>query len=123
MLSLLVSLGSDQVLVIGLEWEKRRIPFKVEVDLNTTTVESFRSELRGINTYHWQAWNDAALWCLNHNTNLEEALQWANRSINGGYGGFAADKNVTNISTKIRLLKKLDKPEELQNTINDTYVH
>ena len=100
-----------------MEWGEKRIPFKVEVDLNTTVVESFRSELRGINTYHWQAWNDAALWCLNHNTNLEEALEWANRSINGGYGGFAADKNITNMSTKIRLLRKLNKTEEVKNTV------
>ncbi len=108
---------TENSLVVGLEWGEKRIPFKVEVDLNTTVVESFRSELRGINTYHWQAWNDAALWCLNHNTNLEEALEWANRSINGGYGGFAADKNITNMSTKIRLLRKLNKTEEVKNTV------
>ncbi|CAM1347375.1 DUF2911 domain-containing protein [Tenacibaculum crassostreae] len=107
---------TENSLVIGLEWDKRRLPFKVEVDLNKTTVESFRSELRGINTYHWQAWNDAANWCLTHNTNLEEALEWANRSINGGYGGFAADKNLRNLGTKIRLLKKLNKTTELEAT-------
>ncbi|MGG5486513.1 DUF2911 domain-containing protein [Gaetbulibacter sp. PBL-D1] len=108
---------TESSLVVGLEWGEKRIPFTVEVDLNTTVVESFRSELRGINTYHWQSWNDAASWCLEHNTNLEEALQWVNRSINGGYGGFAADKNLTNISTKIRLLTKLNKTEEAKTTI------
>lgn len=108
---------TENSLVIGLEWGEKRIPFKVEVDLNTTVVESFRNELRGINTYHWQAWNDAALWCLKHNTNLEEALQWTNRSIDGGYGGFAADKNLTNMSTKIRLLRKLNKTEEAKTAI------
>ncbi|WP_431134651.1 DUF2911 domain-containing protein [Psychroserpens mesophilus] len=110
---------TENSLIIGLEWEKRRIPFKVEVDLNATTVSSFRSELRGINTYHWQAWNDAANWCLNHNTNLEEALEWVNRSINGGYGGFAANKNHRNLSTKIKLLEKLNKTTELQSTIKE----
>jgi tetratricopeptide (TPR) repeat protein len=108
---------TENSLVIGLEWGDKRIPFTVEVDLNTTVVASLRSELRGINTYHWQAWNDAALWCLNHDINLEEALLWVNRSINGGYGGFAADKNLTNMSTKIRLLKELNQYEEVQKTI------
>lgn len=108
---------TENSVVIALEWGEKRIPFKVEVDLNKTVVDSFRSELRGINTYHWQAWNDAALWCLNHNTNLEEALEWVNRSIDGGYGGFAADKNLTNMSTKIRLLRKLNKTEEAKTTI------
>ena len=110
---------TENSLIIGLEWADRRLPFKVEVDLNATTIESFRSELRGINTYHWQAWNDAANWCLNHDTNLEEALDWVNRSINGGYGGFAADKNLTNLGTKIKLLEKLNKTSDMQETIKE----
>ena len=108
---------TENSLVVGLEWDEKRIPFKVEVDLNKTVIESFRSELRGINTYHWQAWNDAALWCLNHNTNLEEALKWANRSINGGYNGFAGNENSANTITKLRLLKKLGKTTDFDNTI------
>ncbi len=111
---------TENSLVIGLEWGEKRIPFKVEVDLNNSVVGSFRDELRGINTYHWQAWNDAALWCLNHNTNLEEALSWTNRSIEGGYGGFAANKNITNLSTKMRLLKRLNYTDELNVVIEDT---
>jgi tetratricopeptide (TPR) repeat protein len=110
---------TESTVQIALEWANRRIPFTVGVDLNNTVVESFRSELRGINTYHWQAWNDAAAWCLRHNTNLEEALTWADRSINGGYGGFAADKNVTNMTTKARILKALNKSEALTATINE----
>lgn len=110
---------SENEVTIGLEWENIRLPFKVSVDINETVISSFRSELRGINTYHWQAWNDAALWCLNHDTNLEEALEWANRSINGGFNGFAADKNVTNLTTKARLLARLDRGTELDETIKE----
>ena len=102
---------------IALLWGNRMIPFKVSVDLNKTTVEKLRYELNGENTYHWQAWNDAALWCLQHNTNLEEALTWTNRSIKGGYGGFAAHNSFINLSTKIELLDALGKSEELEATI------
>ena len=109
----------ENELTIGLEWGEIRLPFKVEVDLNKTVVESFRSELRGINTYHWQAWNDAALWCLNHDTNLEEALTWANRSIEGGLNGFAADKNPSNVITKLRLLKRLNQIDSFEETFLD----
>ena len=112
----------DNSVTIGLEWADKRIPFVVSVDLNKTVVESFRNELRGINTYHWQAWNDAANWCLNHNTNLEEALEWANRSIDGGFHGFAANKNFTNLSTKLYLLKSLNRPELYKKVLEEMMV-
>ncbi len=110
--------SGEDAMIVGLEWAERRLPFTVSVDLNETVLNSFRSELRGINTYRWQAWNDAARWCLNHDANLEEALAWANRSIEGGYGGFAADMNITNLSTKVELLTRLGQTAEIDPTID-----
>ncbi|NOQ72514.1 MAG: DUF2911 domain-containing protein [Crocinitomix sp.] len=109
---------TDSSTVISLEWGDRRIPFQLSVDLNQTTIEKFRHDLNGENTYQWEAWNDAAAWCLKRNTNLEEALTWVNRSINGGYGGFAHNYNMTNFATKIMLQKALDKTEEMYETID-----
>lgn len=110
---------SENALTIGLEWGEQRIPFRVAVDLNQTVTESFRNELRGINTYHWQAWNDAALWCLEHDTNLEEALEWSNRSIAGGFNGFAANKNVRNMVTKLRILQRTGMEEAFAQTLKE----
>ncbi|WP_299223442.1 DUF2911 domain-containing protein [uncultured Psychroserpens sp.] len=109
----------EDAVEIALEWADKQIPFKVSVDLNTTVINSFRAELRGENTNRWQAWNDAASWCINRNINLEEALEWANRSINGGYGGFAANKNLTNVSTKFYALSKLNIKEQLSAMIEE----
>lgn len=111
---------TENTLQVALQWGEKSIPFTVEVDLNKTVVESFRNELRGVNTYRWESWNDAALWCLSHNTNLEEALEWANRSINGGYYGFGANKNLVNLSTKIMLLVALNRTEELKKTVQES---
>ncbi len=113
---------TDNSVVIGLEWAEKRIPFTVSIDLNETVLASLRNELRGINTYRWQAWNDAANWCLRRDTNLEEALTWAQRSIDGGYNGFGANKNLTNLTTKASLLNKLDRPDELSATIDEAQV-
>lgn len=110
---------TENSLDIALEWGEKRIPFTIGVDLNKTVIESFRYELLGINTYRWEAWNDAATWCLRHDTNLEEALDWANRSINGGYNGFAANKNASNLGTKARLLQKLGRTLALDQTISE----
>ena len=103
--------------IIALNWGDRQIPFTISVDLEKTCVEKFRYELNGNNTYRWQAWNDAAVWCLEHNTNLTEALEWVNRSINGGYGGFAAHRSFQNLSTKIELLDALGKTDELEDIL------
>lgn len=112
---------TDSSVLIALEWGEKRIPFTISVDLNKTVLENFRYELLGINTYRWEAWNDAARWCFDRNVNLEEGLSWANRSINGGYTGFAANKNFTNLSTKARLLVALNREEELNGTLKEMY--
>lgn len=112
---------TDSTLVVALEWEKLRVPISIEVDLNTTVVESFRYQLRGHTTNAWAAWNAAAQWCLSRNTNLEEALQWANRSIEGGFGGFRANKNFTNLSTKASILWQLNKKEESDRTLDEAF--
>lgn len=109
----------EDAMVIALEWADRRIPFRVTVNLAETVVASFRSELRGVNTYQWQAWDDAASWCMRHDTHLEEALTWADRSINGGYEGYAANKNFQNLTTKAQILEKLNRKEELAATISE----
>lgn len=102
---------------LALKWANRMIPFTIEVDLKQTTIEKLRYQLNGENTYQWEAWNDAALWCLHNNTNLEEALTWVNRSINGGFGGFAAHPSFINLSTKLEILDALAREEEFNNTI------
>lgn len=110
---------TDSTLTVALQWANKSIPFQVEVDLNKTVIASLRYELRGINTNRWEAWNDAASWCLRRNTNLEEALHWAERSISGGYGGFAANKNINNLSTKMGILNALDRKEEANKIIEE----
>lgn len=110
---------TDSTVVVALQWEETSIPLTLEVDLNKTVLSQFRSELRGINTYRWEAWNDAARWCLNRNINLEEALSWADRSINGGYGGFAANKNINNMQTKVELMYRLKKTAKIPDMVDE----
>ncbi|MEO9966892.1 MAG: DUF2911 domain-containing protein [Reichenbachiella sp.] len=103
---------TDSTLQLAIEWEKISVPFTIEVDLNKTTIEHFRYQLKGATTYAWEAWDAAAQWCLNRNTNLEEALSWSQRSITGGYGGYAANSNFTNLSTQSAILWSLDRKKE-----------
>lgn len=89
---------------IALSWEKLQIPFKVEVNLGKLQLESFRQELRSSKGFTWNAWQQAADYCLQNNTNLDEGLGWAQQSINAPFVGEA---NFTTLSTEAGLLRKL----------------
>lgn len=94
---------------IALEWEKLRIPFKVEVDYIKTQLESFRRELRSDKGFNWNTWDQAAQWCVQHNTDLDEALSWADYAIGGVFVG---QKNFQTLSTKAQILVLQGKKDE-----------
>lgn len=94
---------------VDLSWEKLKIPFTVEVDLNTTQLESFRNELRTEKGFSWNAWDQAAKWCLEKNINLEQALQWSDTATSPIFGG---DRDLSAWSTKAQILSKLGRTTE-----------
>lgn len=94
---------------IALEWEKLMIPFKVDVDYTGLQLASFRRELRSDKGFTWNAWDQAAQFCIQHNTNLDEALSWANTAIDGTFIG---QKNFQTLSTKAQILSLQGKNDE-----------
>ena len=101
---------------VALEWEKLRIPFKVEVDYIKTQLESFRRELQGDKGFVWQAWDQAARWCLQHNINLEEALTWTDSSKNDAFVG---EKNFLSLSTRAQVLDKLGRGSDAEAVMKE----
>lgn len=95
--------------LLSLQWEKLSIPFKIEVDYIRDQLASFRRELRTENGFIWQSWNQAARWCLQNNTNLEEALLWSDSATNNGFGGASSFMAWT---TKAQILQKLNRGAE-----------
>ncbi|HKP33129.1 MAG TPA: DUF2911 domain-containing protein [Chitinophagaceae bacterium] len=94
---------------VNLLWEKLRIPFKVEVDLMKTQLASIQNELRTDRGFQWQTWDQAAQWAIQNNTNLEQALLWADTAAGPIFGG--ANYFRPN-ATKALLLEKLGRKEE-----------
>ena len=107
---------TDQSATIQLMWEKLIIPFKVEVYLNKTQIESFRKELRTDMGFFWLGWQTAAQWCVDHDTNLEEALRWADTATNPAVLG---DRNFVSLSTKAQVLNKLKRGNEAIATMKE----
>ncbi len=89
---------------ITVRWEKIVVPFKVAIDAETT-VANIRNQMRGRAQYEWDALNDAAQFCLNKKINLDEALKWADASIQN-------EERFENLTTKADLLKAMNKPDE-----------
>lgn len=113
-LDYLFSNHTDRSVEIALEWERWRIPFKVEVDLTATALESIRTQLSGVLGFDPPSLQAAAAWCLNNNVNFEEALQWITTAVDpalGGVNSFAA------LSTKSGLLNKLNRKAEADQTM------
>ncbi|WP_207508248.1 DUF2911 domain-containing protein [Telluribacter humicola] len=95
--------------VLSLQWEKVKVPFTISVDLHQLQVESFRREFNsGIFYRYWQNMQTAANYCLVNNINLEEALTWADRSVNTYFG----DANFLTLSTYAGLLEKVNRKKE-----------
>ncbi|MCU0447934.1 MAG: DUF2911 domain-containing protein [Microscillaceae bacterium] len=97
---------TENAATLALFWERWKIPFKIEVDVQKQVINSMRRELESDKGFVWQTWYQAADYCLQYNTNLNEALQWAEVAVNAPYVG---EKNFLTLSTKANILKKLGK--------------
>ncbi len=70
--------------VVTLRWDKVAVPFKVAVKLNDTVDARIHEELRGLNQYYWESWDDVATYYLTNKINLDEALKDEDQSIKTG---------------------------------------
>jgi tetratricopeptide (TPR) repeat protein len=100
---------TDRTVEVALEWERWRIPFKVETDLTNTTLASIRSQLSGAMGFDPPSLTAAAAWCLANNVNYDQAMGWINTAVDPNLGG-ASTFNA--LFTKAGLLAKLDKKTE-----------
>jgi len=71
-----------------LRWEKKRIPFKIEVPgINEIYVSKMREELRNMTGFKQENWITAAQFCVRNKINLEEALTWVDMSVSNPFIG------------------------------------
>jgi tetratricopeptide (TPR) repeat protein len=91
---------TDSSAVLSLLWENLRIPVALNFDTPALVLAQARDAyLRGPAGFTWQGFNQAAQYAIQHGGDLEEALQWADRSLQ--YGA-----NFTNLRTKAAIIEK-----------------
>jgi len=107
---------TDSSAELQLEWEKLIIPFKINVDLVSTQLASFRMELRGEKGFDWENLAQAALYCVKHKANLDEALLWANAATSENSSGFHEFKAWTIKAMVIDSLGRTQEADEAMKT-------
>lgn len=93
--------------VVELEWEKVAVPFKVSVDVHDIVDASLKKQLRNLSQYTWISWDEAATYLLTEKVNLDEALAYANKSIDN-------EDRFDNELTKSKVLAALNRKDEAQ---------
>ena len=105
---------TENAATVSLQWEKLSIPFKIEVDYINTQLQSFRNELRNEKGFSWNAWDQAAQWCVQRNVNLEQALVWADSATGQTFGG---ERSFQAWSTKAQIQQKMGRDADAAATM------
>jgi DUF2911 family protein len=96
---------------VTLKWEKLGVPFTVSIKDAEQTLQNIRAQLKGRGQFTWQALDEGAQFCLTRKINLDEALRWADASIQN-------EERFDNLSTKADILKALNRPDEAKTVWN-----
>jgi len=91
--------------VVELEWEKVAVPFKISVDVHDAVQASLQKQLRNLSQYTWMSWDDAATYLLTEKIANDEALAYANKSIEN-------EDRYDNEMTKSKVLTALNRKDE-----------
>ena len=99
-----------------LQWENKKIPFKVEVPhVNDIYVSQIRNELRTSPGFDYRNWSAAATFCATNKINLDEALTWADMAMSPNIGGV---EDFSTLQAKSLVLIAMNREAD-SNTVMD----
>jgi tetratricopeptide (TPR) repeat protein len=105
----------EKYCVIAMQWEKLSVPFKVDVDVDNIVVARLKEQLSGQRGFNSSSLVTAAQFCFNKNMNLEEALVWSKKAIDG-IGGQKTYITLRNLATAY---EKLNRITEADSTMKE----
>ncbi len=101
-------------LVAVLDWADVRVPFKIEFDVVQIVIENAKVELEGQTGNSGIGYMQLASYCLQNNTNLDEAMTWAENSI-------SIKKTFSNLRVKADLLSKKGQHVAAEKIMNEAF--
>lgn len=66
---------------INIEWEKLKISFPVKTDIVTLAHKNIKDAIASAKTDEWGPYASGANFMVDHNANLEEAKEWADKAV------------------------------------------
>jgi tetratricopeptide (TPR) repeat protein len=91
--------------VVTMRWEKVAVSFTVGVNTPEVVAVSLRNQLRGRAQFEWEPWSEAATYLLENHLSAEEALKYAQTSIDN-------EDRFENEYVKARVLTALGRKDE-----------
>lgn len=88
-----------------MRWDKLAVPFVVSVDVKGITEQSIKNQLRNTGGFTWAGYDEAAMWCLDGNCTLDEALKWEDTSIQN-------EERFENLLNKSQILEAMGKKQD-----------
>ncbi len=101
----------------ALIWEKKHIPFKIEVPVTDIVIADIKKSMQGQAGFSRQNWEQAASFALNNGGDLKDALKWVNGAREGQ---FFSQKTFTNAQLKAGILTKMGKQAEGIKLMNES---
>lgn len=100
--------------VAFLQWEKKRIAFKIDVaNVNELYVAKLRQQLESWPGFRYEDWQDAAQFCADNKINLEEALTWADKAIAAPFrGATVGHEDFSILQTKADVLTAMGRDSD-----------
>src|SRR5271170_177091 len=97
--------------VVTLRWEKVAVPFKVTVKVDDIVEASINRQIRGLNQYFWESWDEAGNYFLANKINLDEALKDEDQSIR-------VEERYDNLHAKSQILEAMGRKDDAAAVLN-----
>ena len=104
----------EKYCVIAMQWEKLSVPFKVEVDVDNIVLARLRDQLTSRQGFTPALILTAVQYCFNKNINLDEALVWSKKAIDG-QGGQKTFITLRNLATAYEKLNRIPEADSAMN--------
>jgi len=102
--------SSRQSAYVDLFWEKIRVSFLVEVNVDALVGTRLKKAMAKAEPGDWKLYSDAAEYLLEKDDDLNQALAWADKAI-------AMDENPTDLLVKARVLHQLGRLEPARHLL------